>query len=182
MATRKITKWAEREYGFPSRIFATLLAGILFVFLIPYALSRAGPIIDQRLDLPSITFGLPTSLLGSILILLGLVYALWSIVAQLLLARGTPLPMMATKKLLISGPFKQCRNPMSFGTVLLYLGISILIGSFSAMGMVFGFFIAFITYIKKIEERELEMRFGEEYLAYKKGTPFIIPRFFPRKS
>lgn len=71
---------------------------------------------------------------------------------------------------------------MSFGTVLLYLGISILIGSFSAMGMVFGFFIALITYIKKIEERELEMRFGEEYLAYKKGTPFIIPRFFPRKS
>jgi protein-S-isoprenylcysteine O-methyltransferase Ste14 len=178
---RKITKWSEREFGFFPRIIATLLAGVLFVFLIPYSLSRVGLIIDQWIGLPSIAFRLPTSLLGSILIF-GLVYALWSIVAQLLLARGTPLPMMATKKLLISGPFKHCRNPMSFGTLLLYLGISILIGSISAMGMVFVFFITLITYIKKIEERELEMRFGEEYLVYKRETPFIIPRIFPRKS
>jgi protein-S-isoprenylcysteine O-methyltransferase Ste14 len=179
---RKITKWAEREYGFFPRIIATLLAGVLFVFLIPYALSRVGPNIDQWLALPSISLGLPTSVLGSILILFGLSYALWSIVDQLLLARGTPLPMMATKKLLISGSFKHCRNPMSFGTVLLYLGISILLGSTSAMGMVFVFFISLIAYIKKIEERELESRFGEEYLAYKKETPFIIPRIFSRKS
>ncbi len=174
--------WAEREYGFPSRIVATLLAGVLFVFLIPYTLFRVGPIIDQWLGLPSIAFGLLNLLLGSILILFGLSYALWSIVTQLLMGRGTPLPMMATKRLLISGPFKHCRNPMSFGTILLYLGISILIGSSSAMGMVCTFFIVLIIYIKRIEERELEMRFGEEYLAYKKETPFIIPRIFPRKS
>jgi protein-S-isoprenylcysteine O-methyltransferase Ste14 len=179
---RQIMKWAEREYGFPSRIFATLLAGVLFVFLIPYALSKVGPIIDQWLVFPSIGLGLLSLLLGSILVIFGLGYALWSIVAQLLLARGTPLPMMATKKLLISGPFKQCRNPMSFGTLLLYIGISILVGSISAIGMVVVFLIMLIAYVKKIEERELEMRFGEEYLAYKKETPFIIPRIFPRKS
>ena len=179
---KKITKWAEREYGFPSRIFATLLAGVLFVFLIPYALSRVAPNIDQRLGLPSIAFGLTTALPGSILILLGLAYALWSIFDQLLLARGTPLPIMATKKLLISGPFKYCRNPMSFGTLLLYFGISIFIGSISAIGMVLMFLILLITYIKTIEESELEIRFGEEYLAYKWETPFIIPRIFPKKS
>ena len=181
-AMKKIIKWAEREYGFPSRIFATLMAGVLFVFLIPYALSRVAPNIDQRLGLPSIAFGLTTSLLGSILILLGLAYALWSIIDQLLLARGTPLPIMATKKLLISGPFKYCRNPMSFGTLLLYFGISIFIGSISAIGMVLMFLILLITYIKTIEESELEIRFGEEYLAYKRETPFIIPRIFPKKS
>ena len=178
---KKITKWAEREFGFPARFSATLLAGVLFVFLIPYALSRVAPNIDQQLDLPSIAFGLSTSLLGGILILLGLVYALWSIFDQLLLARGTPLPIMATKKLLISGPFKHCRNPMSFGTLLLYFGISIFIGSISAIGMVLIFLIMLVTYIKKIEERELELRFGEDYLAYKKETPFIIPRIFPKK-
>ena len=179
---KRIMKWAEREYGFTPRIIATLLAGVLFVFLIPYFLCQIGPIIDQRLGLPSIAFGLPTSIIGIILILFGLIYALWSIIDQLLLARGTPLPMMATKKLLVSGPFKQCRNPMSFGTLLLYLGISILIGSISSLGMVFAFFIALVAYIKKIEERELEMRFGEEYLTYKRETPFIIPRIFPSKS
>jgi protein-S-isoprenylcysteine O-methyltransferase Ste14 len=32
-----------------------------------------------------------------------------------------------------------------------------------------------IAYIKLIEEKELELRFGKEYLDYKKDTPFIIP-------
>ena len=179
---KRIAKWAEQEYGLTPRILATLLAGVLFVFLIPYVLYQVGPIIDNRFGLPSIAFGLPNLILGIILIPFGLIYALWSIVAQLLFARGTPLPMMATKNLLISGPFRQCRNPMSFGTILLYLGISILIGSVSAVGMVFVFFIALLAYIKKIEEGELEIRFGEEYLVYKRDTPFIIPRIFPMKT
>ena len=182
MPMKRITKWAEREYGLTPRILATLMAGVLFVFLIPYVLCQVGPIIDQRLGLPSIAFGLPNVILGIILIPFGLIYALWSIVAQLLFARGTPLPMMATKKLLISGPFRQCRNPLSFGPLLLYLGISILIGSISAVGMVFAFFVALLAYIKKIEEKELEIRFGEEYLVYKSKTPFIIPMIFPRQS
>lgn len=32
-----------------------------------------------------------------------------------------------------------------------------------------------IGYLKLIEEKELQMRFGNEYLEYKKKTPFIIP-------
>jgi protein-S-isoprenylcysteine O-methyltransferase Ste14 len=179
---RKITKWAEREYGLPQRIFATLLAGVLFVFLIPYFLFKVGPFLDEQLSLLPIASRLPTIIMGIILMLIGLIYGLWSIRAQIVLARGTPLPMMATKKLLSSGPFKQCRNPMSFGTLLLYLGFSILLGSISAIVMVILLFLSLVVYIKKIEEQELELRFGEEYLAYKRETPFIIPRIFPPKS
>lgn len=159
------TLWTAREGG-------------IFVFLLPFVLSRVAPSFDQWLGLPSNAFSLPTFLLGIILILFGLSYALWSIITQLIRARGTPLPMMATKKLLVSGPFKHCRNPMSFGTILLYLGISILIGSISAIVIVFAFTIGLIIYIKQIEERELEIRFGEEYLAYKAEIPFLIPRIF----
>ena len=32
-----------------------------------------------------------------------------------------------------------------------------------------------ISYLKIIEEKELQMRFGDEYIEYKKKTPFIIP-------
>ncbi len=71
---------------------------------------------------------------------------------------------------------------MSFGTILFYLGISILIGSISSIGIVFAFSILLIAYIKQIEERELEARFGEDYLVYKAETPFLIPRIFPRGS
>ena len=36
--------------------------------------------------------------------------------------------------------------------------------------------ISYLIYIKLVEERELEARFGEAYIAYKKSTPFIAPK------
>ena len=175
---KQFIKWAEKEYGLGTRILATLMAGVLFVVLIPLFLSRVGPNLDNRLGLPSIALGLPIIIVVGLLTLIGLVYALWSIVAQLDRARGTPLPMMATKKLLISGPFRHCRNPMTFGTILLYLGLGIILGSISAVIMVLVFVALLIIYIKQIEEQELEARFGEEYLSYKQKTPFLIPKIF----
>ena len=35
-----------------------------------------------------------------------------------------------------------------------------------------------IAYHKKIEEKELLIRFGDEYRRYKAKTPFLIPRFW----
>lgn len=40
------------------------------------------------------------------------------------------------------------------------------------------FFLAAGTfYHKTMEEKELAARFGKDYEAYKKSTPFLIPRF-----
>jgi protein-S-isoprenylcysteine O-methyltransferase Ste14 len=83
--------------------------------------------------------------------------------------------MLPTKKLLIVGPFKYCRNPMTLGTIIAYVGISILIGSLSSLIVVVIFAATLIGYLKLIEEKELEMRFGSEYIEYKNKTPFIIP-------
>ena len=45
-------------------------------------------------------------------------------------------------------------------------------------------FIAFLlglivgsAYHKFVEEKELEYRFGKDYLEYKKNVPFLIPTF-----
>jgi protein-S-isoprenylcysteine O-methyltransferase Ste14 len=175
-------KWAQREYSIAQRVLALIPAGVLFAFLLPLVLARVVPAIDQRLGLPSIAYGMLTLLVGIVFIVTGLIYALWSIVAQLFRARGTPLPMMATQKLLVSGPFRHCRNPMSFGTILLYLGISITVGSISAIATVLVFTTLLVLYIKLIEEKELEARFGKEYVEYKAGTPFLVPRIFPKRS
>ncbi|MFO8036327.1 MAG: isoprenylcysteine carboxylmethyltransferase family protein [Anaerolineales bacterium] len=174
-------KWSEKEYGLLHRVIATLLAGSIFVVLIPYVLIILSPIIDQRLGLSPIPVGIGIMSIGAIFILVGLAFALWSILSQLLCARGTPLPMMATKKLLDFGPFKYCRNPMSFGTILIYLGIAVIVGSWSALILSGAFAGLLIIYLKAIEERELEVRFGEEYLKYKKETPFLIPKFPSRR-
>ena len=92
---------------------------------------------------------------------------MWSVYAQFTIDRGTPIPMMPTQKLVISRPFNYCRNPMTFGTILLYLGIAIWIGSLSAVVIMILLDILLIVYIKLVEEKELYERYGEEYLEYK---------------
>jgi protein-S-isoprenylcysteine O-methyltransferase Ste14 len=50
------------------------------------------------------------------------------------------------------------------------------IGSISSFVVVALFSTIVLTYVKLIEEKELEKRFGDDYTAYKRTTPFLIPR------
>jgi protein-S-isoprenylcysteine O-methyltransferase Ste14 len=94
--------------------------------------------------------------------------------------RGTPLPVMPTQELLTGGPFRYCRNPMTLGTVLAYLGLGIMAGTVAGVAIVLLLGASLLFYLKRFEEDELEERFGEAYLAYKREVPFIIPRL-PKK-
>jgi protein-S-isoprenylcysteine O-methyltransferase Ste14 len=88
---------------------------------------------------------------------------------------------MATQQLIIQKPYNYCRNPMALGAIAVYLGVAILIGSISAIVLVLTFTVLLLVYIKFLEEKEMELRFGEAYREYRKQTPFIIPRFRKRK-
>ena len=147
-------------------IFPTLLPGIM-IFLLPR--------LDRALGWASFSVGWPNLAAGVLLILLGGPLALWTISLQMRLAAGSPFPMLPTQKLLILGPFKWCRNPMTLGTLLAYLGVAVWVGSLSALVFVAFLAALLITYLKLIEEKELTLRFGEPYLEYMRSTPFIIP-------
>ena len=171
-------KWADRQHGLVPRVLLLIPAGGLIVILIPYALLVWLPREDAGLGLPSFSFGVVNYIIGGLLILLGLVFAWWSIGEQLFKADGTPVPLIPTKKLLVAPPFSYCRNPMTFGTIVAYLGVAIIAGSILSLLLVGVIALLLILYLKKIEEKELAMRFGKEYLDYKTVTPFMIPRFF----
>ena len=173
---KRIIKWSEKKYGFTQRFVGTLLGGLIFLFLIPLMLVRILPFLDKIFGFPSLSFGLLNLIVGGLLILIGAGYALWSIISQLIRASGTPLPMMATQKLLIDGPFKQSRNPMGFGAICMYFGFAIFVGSLSSVIIVIIFLLLLSLWIKKVEEKELEIRFGHDYIDYKNSTPFMIPR------
>jgi protein-S-isoprenylcysteine O-methyltransferase Ste14 len=66
---------------------------------------------------------------------------------------------------------------MTLGTTAFYLGIAIWTGSLSALCLSLIYPVVILIYIKLIEEKELEERFGPEYTEYKQRTPFLIPRF-----
>ena len=112
------SKWAGKEHSEAARLIALLPAGILFLILIPYILQVASPSLDARLGLDLVSPSPASLIVGAILFVVGLFLAQWSIITQFTFGRGTPLPMMPTQRLIATGPFKYCRNPMTLGTII----------------------------------------------------------------
>jgi protein-S-isoprenylcysteine O-methyltransferase Ste14 len=172
----RYAKWAQREHSEPRRIAVTLLAGPVFLALLPFLVAGVGPRLDRRLGLPSLRIGRVNRVLGGLLTVLGFSLGFWAVVTQLDRGRGTPLPVMPTQELLTEGPFRYCRNPMTLGAILAYLGIAVGVGTVAGTGLVLSLSASLLVYLKRLEEGELAERFGEAYLAYKRDVPFIIPR------
>ncbi len=122
---------------------------------------------DPWLRLSTFLNPVAKAILGGSLIALGLFFLLWSIKAQIEIGRGTPMPLMATQKLVVQKPYSYCRNPLYLGLINLFFGISILLDSISSLVMVLTFSVIILLFTKFIEEKELEKRFGGEYLVFK---------------
>ncbi len=176
-------KWQNKGSSKGMRFLALILGALIFPIGIPAILILLLPRVDALLGIRSFNAGNVNIIIGIIAILLGGYLALWTISTQIKLASGTPFPMLPTQKLLIIGPFTYCRNPMTLGTVIAYTGVAIWVGSYTALFAVLFFFLLLVIYVKIFEEKELELRFGQDYVAYKKNTPFILPiKFAKAKS
>jgi protein-S-isoprenylcysteine O-methyltransferase Ste14 len=111
-------------------------------------------------------------------IAIGLLIIAWAVFTQLSIGRGTPVPVAPTQKLIVSGPYKLCRNPIQLGAIVYYFGLGMLLQSVSiALLMAALAFVLGGAYQKLVEERELERRFGTEYVEYRSKTPFVIPKW-----
>lgn len=176
MQMSRYARWARREHSEARRIAVTLLVGPVFLLLLPFVVAGAGPRLDRRFGLPPLRIGRANLVLGGLLTVVGFSLGFWSVVTQLDRGRGTPLPVMPTQELLTDGPFRYCRNPMTLGTILAYLGIAVAVGTTAGTAIVLGLGASLLVYLKRLEEGELAERFGEAYLAYKREVPFIIPR------
>ncbi len=173
----KFKEWQDEKASSGKQIMMLLIGALIFPTGIPAILVFLLPQVDKSIGIGSFHVGTVNIILGVIAIFMGAFFALWTIFVQIKLASGTPFPMLPTQKLLIVGPFKYCRNPMTLGTILAYLGVVIWVGSFTALLAIVILALLLLGYLKLIEEKELVLRFGQEYLAYKKTTPFILPNF-----
>jgi protein-S-isoprenylcysteine O-methyltransferase Ste14 len=172
----KYIKWAKRPSSLKQQLILLGFAGILFLIIIPYLLIVSSAALDNWLNLPKLEFGWINLVVGAVLVIGGFSLGFWSVETQMSIGGGTPVPVMPTHRLIATGPFTYCRNPMTLGTFLGYLGVSVWLGSISAIVIILLLTTLLLLYVKFIEERELEARFGAEYLEYKQNTPFILPR------
>lgn len=95
------------------------------------------------------------------------------------LGNGTLAPWEPTKKLIVEGPYRYCRNPMITGVFFMILGEGLMLYSANVLAWAVAFFIINTIYFIFVEERSMMQRFGSDYLKYKKNVPRWIPRLRP---
>ncbi len=173
----KLLQQSRREYQPKQRMLALVIEGVFFLAILPFALIKLGAAVDRWTGWPVIVYPPVNAILGGLLSLGSWLFGAWSVYVQFTIGRGTPVPLMATQKLIIQPPYSYCRNSMALGAIGMYLGVAVILGSFGALFLVMLGAGLLLLYIKLFEEKEMVARFGQEYMAYKQQTPFLFPRF-----
>ena len=173
--TKYLANFHSKKSSRTYKIISLLFGMVLFLVLLPTIFICLGILIENgihfRLDR---TVEVVISIMS---LILGISFLIWTTIFQWKIGGGVPTPNAPTQHLVTTGPYKLCRNPIEFGAIFYYLGIGTIVENIT-VGMIC-FFLGFVigsAYHKFIEERELEIHFGDEYRRYKKDTPFLIPR------
>ena len=109
-----------------------------------------------------------TASLGTGVSFIVLGVALWVWAVGVMLRAGTsPEPRHPATTVVTRGPFRYSRNPIYVAYALAYAGISCLVGSTWMLVLLPVALVLAQRLSIASEERYLEQRFGESYLAYK---------------
>jgi protein-S-isoprenylcysteine O-methyltransferase Ste14 len=114
--------------------------------------------------------------LGGFLLAFGLFLAGWTMRLFATKGQGTAAPWNPPKKLVVSGPYCHVRNPMITSVLTVLIAETLLLNSYWIFGWFVLFFAGNMVYFPLFEEKDLEKRFGESYLDYKRNVPRWIPR------
>ncbi len=179
---RKCVEWSRREASKRRQVLTLALGTAVFLLILPALLITAGRGLDHILGIADLLEGWAWRAVGAVAGALGWLFAAWSLYVQLVQGRGTPVPIEPPRRLITTGPYARCRNPLALGTLVFYVGLAVAFGSPSAALLALGLLSPVLALIKLIEERELEARFGEDYRGYRERTPFLLPRVRPKRG
>jgi protein-S-isoprenylcysteine O-methyltransferase Ste14 len=87
-----------------------------------------------------------------------------------------------SKKLITTGPFSICRNPLYIGTFLLAIGVGLCFENLLMLILVLVIIIPAHVIVVRMEESHLKRLFGEEYCIYKREIPRFLPCFTNYRS
>jgi protein-S-isoprenylcysteine O-methyltransferase Ste14 len=155
------------------------LASAAFFVVAPGTLAGLGPWLITRWEITESGAGWRVvQALGVLLIVVGIVPPVHAFV-EFVRAGGTPMPIAAPKRLVVTGFNRYIRNPMYAGLLLVVVGQAVLFGSLNVLlyGLVAWAVVA--SFVLIYEEPTLTRQFGTDYLAYKRNVRAWWPRLRP---
>lgn len=118
-------------------------------------------------SLESVT-GYTMELAGYLFLLAGLIVRIWCIFY---------IGSRKSKELVTEGPYSICRNPLYIGTFLLAIGVGLCFENLLMLLFVPVIIIPTHFITAKMEETNLESKFGEPYRTYTRKVPLFWPDF-----
>jgi protein-S-isoprenylcysteine O-methyltransferase Ste14 len=118
------------------------------------------------------------SLLGAVLLLLGLGLQVWAFEAlgwRGLLGYWELKPQSVSQKLVIRGPFRLVRHPAYLSHTFMFVGIFLATGFLGTGILALLDFVTSYFAITRLEENELITRFGKEFEDYRASIPKFLP-------
>ena len=151
------------------------MAGALFWYGAVAIMIILAPWLDKTWGL-RLSILLPVRLsVGIVLLVIGVPMVFWTI-TRFLRTKGTPILFNPPAKLVVNGLYRIVRNPMHLGWTVTLVGLALLMQSFTLLVIFIPLFIlVHVVYLKSIEEKELEKKFGQAYLDYRRRVPMFIP-------
>ena len=138
--------------------YSTLFIGLFLVFLPARVLSSSGVT-------PPAVIGLPQGA-GMLVGALGAAITVSCVVAFVLVGKGTPAPFDPPRRLVVRGPYRLVRNPMSLGAALAIAGAALFYQSLPLLAYAAAFLLVMNLFVLIYEEPTLRRTFGAEYTAY----------------
>jgi len=117
-----------------------------------------------------------TTTIGTILVMVGLLFAVWARRHLGAYWSGT-VTLKEGHKLIRSGPYGLSRHPIYTGIVFAFAGTVIATGEVRSLVAAAAILIAIAIKIRD-EERLLQKHFPEEYLLYSREVKMIIPKIW----
>ncbi len=115
---------------------------------------------------------------GAVLIAAGLVPIVASFI-EFFRAGGTPVPVAAPPRLVVSGFYRYVRNPIYVGFLIVLAGEALLFGSRGLLEYALIAWCVGAAAVRWYEEPRLTRAFGAEYQAYRHAVPAWLPRRRP---
>lgn len=147
-------------------LLAILVLPFVMVVVIPRWILRANP-----------THGSTPFVIGGVIFFaVGFFLFAWCLALFASRGKGTLAPWDPPKRLVVSGPYLHVRNPMISGVLAMIIGEALCYGSWRVAVWALAFFVLNQIHFLIFEEPDLQRRFGNKYVEYRRSVPRWIPK------